>query len=164
MVSFSAPNYHITTSLGHCIITLPHHHIITLTWYGIIFPTASPHYHIIALLHQPSIVSFSPPHYCITASPHHCITASLHQHVTMSQHYCITALLHYDITALTWNGIIFLTTSTNYHVNVTEIDHKVLSLIYPAMNSYSLLSWLWLITVNHLFTLSYPHLFQIWYC
>ena len=46
-------------------------------------------------------------------------------------------------------------------INVRFIDCKVLSLIYPAMNS-SLLSQLCLIKVNHLFTLSYPHLFQIW--
>ena len=39
--------------------------------------------------------------------------------------------------------------------NVTEMDRKVLSLIYPAMNSSSLLSQLYLIKVNHLFTLSY---------
>ena len=47
-------------------------------------------------------------------------------------------------------------------INVRFIDCKVLSLIYPAMNSSSLLSQLCLIKVNHLFTLSYPHLFQIW--
>ena len=46
-------------------------------------------------------------------------------------------------------------------INVRFIDCKVLSLIYPAMNSSSLLSQLCLIKVNHLFTLSYPHLFQI---
>ena len=46
-------------------------------------------------------------------------------------------------------------------INVRFIDCKVLSLIYPAMNSSFLLSQLCLIKVNHLFTLSYPHLFQI---
>ena len=48
--------------------------------------------------------------------------------------------------------------------NVRLIDRKVLSSIYPAMNYLLfsfLLSQLCLIKVNHLFTLSYPYLFQI---
>ena len=44
---------------------------------------------------------------------------------------------------------------------LTLIDRKVLSSIYPAMNSSFLLSQLCLIKVNHLFTPSHFHLFQI---
>ena len=42
-----------------------------------------------------------------------------------------------------------------FDINVRLIDRKVLSSIYPAMNSSSVLSQLCLIKVNHLFTLSF---------
>ena len=46
-------------------------------------------------------------------------------------------------------------------IYVMLIDRKLLSSIYPVMNPSFLLLQLCLIKVNHLFTLSYFHLFQI---